>query len=161
VTDRGDVNRQRARRSGDIPPGQDDAGFFRHPREPVEEAVDVGDGEPVRKDQGEQGQARSGAHRRDVADVDRQRLVAHVGERGEPQVEVDALHQDVGGQDVQLSPDALSDGGVVSDADLKGSGRRGKAVANPLNQAPLADRFEQRGPAVTGRSQWPASRGSP
>ena len=128
-------------------------------REAVEEAVDVRDREPVREDQREQGQAGRGAHRGDVADVDRQRLVADVGERGEPQVEVDALDQGVGRQDVEFSPDAGRHGGVVADADLQRAGGSGKAVADPLDEAPFAYRCEQGRPAVNGRSQRHASRG--
>ena len=104
VADRRDVDRQRARRPGDVAAGEDHPGLVGHPGEAVEQAVDVGDRQPVGEDQREQGQAGRAAHRGDVADVDRERLVADVGERGEPQVEVDALDERVGRQDLAVLP---------------------------------------------------------
>ena len=58
-------------------------------------AVEVGDGQRRRQRERQQRQARRGAHRREVAQVDRERAMADGVGRREAAVEVDALDERV------------------------------------------------------------------
>ena len=119
VANGGDVDDERSRRAGDVPTRQGDASPRRHLGEAVQETVDIGDREPLREDQGQEGQTGGAAHCGHIADIDRQGLVAHVSKGGEAQIEMDSFDHRVGRQDLQFPPDAGVDRRVVADADLQ------------------------------------------
>ena len=96
--------------------------------EPVDQVVELLGVDRVRQRQRQQRQARRGAHGRDVADVDGQRLVADVARRAEAAIEVHALDQRVGGQDLERAAFGRRHRRVVADADDQGGGAAGQAA---------------------------------
>ena len=72
---------------------------------------------------------------------------------------MDPFDQRVGGQDLELVPHAGADRGIVSNADAEDVGRAREAVADALDETPLAQGREQGRGAVNGRSQSLGSRG--
>jgi hypothetical protein len=65
----------------------------------------------------QQADARRGAHRRQIAEVDRERAVADRPGRREGAIEVDALDEGVDGQHLEAILLGFNDSGVVADAD--------------------------------------------
>ena len=80
-----------------------------------------------RQRQREQRQPRRRAHRRQVAQVDRQRAVADGVGRREAPIEVHAFDDRVDGEHLEAVPLGLDHRGIVADADDQPGGRRREA----------------------------------
>ncbi len=163
-SDHGHVHDQRPRRPRDIPADQRDVAGICQLDEPVEQAIDVGEGEIRRQDERQQRIPRRGAHSGDIADVDGKSLVPDVGWGREAAVEMDAFDERIGRQDLQGAAIRCRDCGIVADADDDRGRRRRQSAANMLDESALADVPNRPGPGgewlgATGRSQRPASRG--
>ena len=111
----------------------------REREERADERIDVGDEAGRGQRQREQRVPRRGAHRRQVAQVDGERLVANIGGRTEGPIEVDPLDQRIGGDDRQRAAVGLDHRGVVADRD--GDPRRGLWYlgVNAIDEGALAE----------------------
>ena len=114
-----------------------------------------------RKDERQQRKVRDAAHRGDVADVDRQCLVADVFEGGKREVEVDAFDERIGRQDLQRSPNSWGHRRIVAKTDRKGARLRAEPLADSADEPTLAKFAHRRRScgASSGRTQRRASPG--
>ena len=106
--------------------------------------------------QRQQRQARRGAHRRQVAQVDGERAMADGVGRREAAIEVHAFDDGVDGEDLELVALRLDDRGIVADADEQ-PGRRGRQARLDAAMSSRSVSSE----TVTSRSRPHGFRGSP
>ena len=162
-SDHGDVDDQRSRRSRDVAAGERHVRGVGQRQQAVEQAIDIADRGPIGEHEREEREAGRAAHRRNVAQVDGERLVADVGVRGEAAVEVHALDERVGREHLQRASIRHRDGRIVADRDNERGGWRRQAAPDALDETPLADAPRLAGKEgvllITGRSQRPGSRG--
>ena len=98
----------------------------------------VGDLERVGQHQRQQRRARRGAHRREVAEVDRQRPVPDGIRRHEAPVEMHAFDLRVGREHLERAALGLDHGGVVAGTD-DDPGRHGEPRGDALDERALAE----------------------
>ncbi len=154
------VHDERPGRPRHVPSREGDPAGPRHPDEPLDQSVQLFEVEVPRQHQREQRVPRRTAHRGDVAHVDGQRLVPDVGGGGIAAVEMDALDERIGREDLERAAFRGRDGGIVADADDE----RGRRLGHPLPDARDDGAFAGLGDAeaggrrrITGRIQRPGS----
>ena len=165
AADRGRADDQRSGRGGDVAADQRRVVAGGPCQERVDNLVDIGDEPSGRQRQREQGAPRRGAHGRQIAQVDGERLVPDIGRRAVGAVEVHAFDQRVGGQDRERAAVRLDDRRVVSDAGHHLRAARGDPLPDVPDDGVLADigdgwRIAHDGSA-TARTPPSGSRGSP
>ena len=96
----------------------------------VDDAVEILDRQRCGQRHRQQRQPRRGTHRRQIAEIHRQRAVTDCRRRGERAIEVDAVDEGVDAEDLQAVARRLDDRRIVADADRHPGGRGGKPSAD-------------------------------
>ena len=109
---------------------------------PSRSASTLDNGECRRQHERQKCDAWRSAHGRQIAQIDRERLVADVCRADERPIEVYAFDLTIGSDDFERVPLGLHDRRVVADSHDHESGRRGEALADPFNQSMFPDFFD-------------------
>ena len=111
------VDDERPGGAGDIAADDGNAGSRGQGGHAVDERIDARDGQSRRQHERQKGNARRRAHRRKVAQIHGERLVADVGRADERLVEVYALDLAIGSQNFEPVSLGLDDRRIIADAD--------------------------------------------
>ena len=135
----GDVDDERPGGAGDIAADDGNAGSGGQYGHAVDERIDARDGQSRRQHERQKGNARRRAHRRKVAQIDGERLVADVGCADERLIEVYAFDLAIGSQNFEPVALGLYDCSIVANADNHEWRRRWDAETNALDERALSD----------------------
>ena len=157
TSDQRDIHDERTWRSRDIPTRESNPELRRKVEQSIEELIDLRNGRLVRKHEGQQRKAGCATHRGDVADIDRESLVADVRRSGEAPVEMYSFDERVGGEDLESAAIGRRDRGIVADSDNERFVGGRHATTNSVYQGTLAGVGNAESCRATGRTQRRAS----
>jgi len=120
----GDVNHQRSWRSRQVAAGDVDLVRSRQPRDASDDRIEVLAWQIGGECEREQSEARRGAHRRQVAEVDGQRAMTDCVWRRESTIEVNPFNDRVDGQHLNLIAHRFDNRRIVADTDQHPRRRR-------------------------------------
>ena len=132
----GDIEDHRPGRASNVSPDEHDAIARREGKQPVDDPIERHDLECGRKRHREQRRPWPGAHRGDVAQVDRKRTMADRIRRHESPIEMHAFDLGIRGQYFEGAAHGLNCRGIVSGAD-NDPGRRGHALSDARDERVL------------------------
>ena len=113
-------------------------------REAGDDRVEVGERERGRQRHREQREPRRGAHRREIAEVDRERAVTNRVGRDERAIEMNALDQRIDRQHLDPVALGLDHRRVVADPDQQPLGRGRQAFADARDELALSHASDRR-----------------
>ena len=160
--DRRDVHHEWPAAAGDVAAHQPGAGPLGQREGALHQPVEVGHGQVVGQRQRHREQARRRAHRRQVAQIDRDGAMADGVGRHEAAVDVHPVDDGVAGDDLEAVAHRLVHRGVVADVDDQPVRRRRQPLPDARDERVFADGGDGRvGEALTWHSRQPAFPGSP